>query len=449
MAQETHGVLAEAVRTSGRPWSGNADDLEAFLEHVGDARLVLLGEASHGTHEFYWTRALLTQRLIAEKGFQAVVIEGDWPDAARVNRLIRGLGDDRDANEALEGFKRFPQWMWRNDDVLAMVEWLHDHNMAVKDRTKRAGFYGMDLYSLHASMEAVIRFLEETDPPAARFAKERYACFERFPLDASEYGRAAAYHLDESCEKEVLSMLKALHARNAALAAQRANVDVDAQFEAELNARVVVDAEQYYRIMWKGDVESWNLRDSHMVDTLAALERHLGRYTHEQARLVVWAHNSHLGDARATEFAERGELNVGQLVRERWGRESLLVGFSTDHGTVTAADNWDAPAERKRVRPSLDGSYEELFHDAGLSSMMLDLRNLGEAAAGLREPRLERAIGVVYRPQTERASHYFRANLPSQFDLHFHLDETYAVSPLERTARWEAGEAAETFPFGF
>jgi erythromycin esterase-like protein len=448
MVHQPDGVLVDAVKSAAHPWGERPEDLDAFVERVGDARFVLLGEATHGTHEFYRTRALLTQRLIEEKGFRGVVIEGDWPDAARVHRYIQALGEDRDASEALDGFRRFPTWMWRNDDVVELVEWLRNHNLSQAAPERRVGFWGMDLYSLHGSMQAVIEYLVRTDPRAAAVARERYACFERFPTDASDYGRAAAYGISRSCEEDVIRQLMDFQRRGAELARQQGGSSRDAHFEAEQNARIAVHAEQYYRTMWEGDVSSWNLRDSHMVETLEHLERHLGS-DGEPVKLVVWAHNSHLGDARATDFADRGEHNVGQLVRERWGREALLVGFTTHHGAVTAATDWDGVAERKRVRAGLRGSYEELFHRTGLERFLLDLTQLGEAAGALAEPRLERAIGVIYRPETERRSHYFHASLPRQFDLVFHFDETRALSPLERTSSWELGEAPETYPSGF
>ncbi|MCI0670684.1 MAG: erythromycin esterase family protein [Myxococcaceae bacterium] len=447
MAEQTRKVLVDAICASAQPWAETADDLELFMERVGSARLVLLGEATHGTHEFYRTRALLTQRLVAERGFRAVVVEGDWPDAARVNAYILGLGDDPDASEALGHFRRFPLWMWRNDDVVELVEWLHDHNMTLKARESRAGFYGMDLYSLHRSMDAVVRYLEETDPESAAVARLRYACFERFPQDATAYGRFAAR--SESCREQVIQQLVAFQRRALTLARRRADVDADAHFEAEQNARIAVAAEEYYRTLWEGGASGWNLRDAHMVETLVHLERHLASRADGPVKMVVWAHNSHLGDARATELADAGEHNVGQLVRQRWGTECLLVGFTTHHGTVTATSEWDGDAERKRVRPALRDSYEALFHHTGMRSFLMDLRDLGEAAAGLSEPRLERAIGVIYRPESERRSHYFRATLPRQFDCVFQFDETHALSPLERTSQWEAGETPETFPSGF
>jgi erythromycin esterase-like protein len=378
-------------------------------------------------------------------GFTAVAVEADWPDAYRVNRYVRG-SDDVDAVQALADFRRFPSWMWRNLDVVEFVEWLHAHNDALPADAPRVGFYGLDLYSLHASMEAVVRYLEKVDPDAAKRARARYACFDHFGGDTQIYGSVTGAGLARSCEDEVVSQLLDLQSRAADYARRDGRVAEDELFHAEQNARLVRNAEAYYRSMFLAEVPSWNLRDRHMAETLEALVAHLDRQS-GPAKVVVWAHNSHLGDARATEMGRRGELNVGQLVRERYGRGAVLVGFTTHHGTVTAASDWGGPAERKRVRPALPGSYEAMFHATGLARFLLALRDGGTVSEGLRDPGLERAIGVVYRPETERRSHYFYARLPDQFDAVLHFDETRAVEPLERTAEWDAGEVPETFPF--
>jgi len=436
----------DAVRTALRGLTGAAGDYDPLLEWIGDARFVLLGEASHGTHEFYKERAQITKRLIKEKGFTAVAVEADWPDAYRVNRYVRGLGDDAEAIDALADFKRFPAWMWRNADVLDFVGWLRAYNEALS-LNARVGFYGLDLYSLHASIEAVLKYLDQIDPAAARRARYRYSCFEHFGEDTQAYGYAASFGLTETCETEVVDQLIELQRRAAEYARRDGRVAADEFFFAEQNARLVKDAEEYYRSMFRGRVSTWNLRDRHMVETLEALVAHLEEQG-QNPKVIVWAHNSHLGDARATDMGRSGEFNVGQLVRQRYGHQAVLVGFSTHSGTVTAASNWDGPAERKRVRPALAGSYESLFHDVGRSRFMLDLRHGGAAAEALWQQRLERAIGVIYLPQSERVSHYFYATMPEQFDVVLHFDETRAVEPLERTAGWEAGEAPDTFPFG-
>lgn len=331
---------------------------------------MLLGETSHGTHEFYRIRAEITQRLIAELGFRAVVVEADWPGAYRVNRYVRGSGDDADAVEALGDFERFPQWMWRNADVLDFVGWLREHNDALPSG-ERAGFYGMDLYSLHGSIGAVLAFLDDVDPDAARRARYRYGCFDHFSEDPQAYGYAASFNLEQSCEEQAISQLVELQRSTGRYARENGQGLADEIFFAEQNARLVSNAERYYRSMFSGRGSSWNLRDTHMADTIDELISYLER-SRRPGKVIVWAHNSHLGDCRATEMARRGEINVGQLMRERHGDRALSVGFTTFAGTVTAASNWDAPAERKRVRPASSESYELLFHDLAAGDFLLD-----------------------------------------------------------------------------
>jgi erythromycin esterase-like protein len=435
---------AEALRAVAHPLAEDTPDYDPLLRRIGDARFVLLGEATHGTHEFYQERARITRRLIEERGLLAVAVEADWPDAARVNRYVRGVGRDADAREALADFRRFPAWMWRNTDVVEFVEWLRDHNDALPPGAPRVGFYGLDLYSLHASMAAVLAYLERVDPVAAERARARYACFDHFGPDARAYGFLTGTGLEPSCKAEVVEQLVELR-RLAADAARRDGALTRGElFDALQNARVVMDAEAYYRTMFLEDVSSWNLRDRHMADTLQALVEHLEQQ-HGRAKVAVWAHNSHLGDARATEMSRRRELNLGQLARETYGRDTVLVGFTTHHGTVTAASDWDGPAERKNMRPARPDSYEAVFHASELPRLLLTWP--GGAPSPVPDVRLERAIGVVYRPETERASHYFHARMAEQFDAVLHFDETRAVEPLELTAEWEAGEVPETFPF--
>lgn len=444
MLKENAILLTDVVRGAAHPLVGEIDDYDPLLNLIGDASLVLIGEASHGTHEFYRERAQITKRLIKEKGFAAVAVEADWPDAYRVNRYVRGLGSDADAVEALAGFKRFPAWMWRNADVLDFVGWLRTHNDDLAPHAAKVGFYGLDLYSLHSSIAAVLDYLDRIDPDAAQRARARYACFDHFGSDEQAYGYATGLGIAKSCEEEVVSQLVELHRRAAEFARRDGRIAADEYFYASQNARLVLNAERYYRSMFRGRVSSWNLRDRHMVETLESLRQYLGA----QAKIVVWAHNSHLGDARATSMGQEGEWNVGQIVRELHDRDAVLVGLTTHHGTVTAASNWDGPAERKRVRPALVNSYEALFHDVSIPRFFLTLRNMGHAASALNEPLLERAIGVIYRPETERASHYFQARLSPQFDAVLHFDETRAVEPLERTVEWQEGEVPETFPTG-
>jgi erythromycin esterase-like protein len=441
--------LTETLREAAYPLTGSAPDYDPLMELVGDARLVLLGEASHGTHEFYRERARITQRLIEEHGFTVVAVEADWPDAYRVNRWVRGSGSDTVAAEALGDFERFPRWMWRNRDVLAFISWLRDYNDALPEGARKAGFYGVDLYSLFRSIEAVIRYLDQVDPEAARRARYRYGCFDHFGEDSQAYGYAAEVGMSSGCENDAVQQLLDLQRRAAELSRGDGRIPEDEFFFAEQNARLVKNAEAYYRTMFRGRVSSWNLRDRHMAETLDALLVHFDREAGDgQTKAVVWEHNSHIGDARATSMSDAGEWNVGQLTRERYGSSAILVGFSTYTGTVTAASDWDGPAERKRVRPGLPGSFEALFHALAAPDLLLPMRGRQRIARALRQRRLERAIGVIYLPETERLSHYFEARLPEQFDAVIHFDETRAVEPLDLTAGWERGEAPETYPFG-
>jgi erythromycin esterase-like protein len=437
-------AAAGVIDDLAHPIKGAQSDYDPIMEMVGDVRLVLVGEASHGTHEFYRTRAQITQRLIAEKGFAGVAVEADFPDAYRVNCYVRGVGDDRTAEQALGDFTRFPMWMWRNADVLNFVGWLRDHN---DNHKPKAGFYGLDLYSLYSSMEAVIRYLDEVDPEAAKQARYRYGCFGHFGEDPQVYGYATAINATESCEQNAVQQLIDLQRKAAEYIGKDGRIAEDAYFYAEQNARLVENAEEYYRTMYHGRVSTWNLRDTHMMETLDALLSHLSKQNNQQAKIVVWAHNSHLGDARATQMGRGGELNLGQLVREKYGHEACLIGFTTYSGTVTAASDWGGEPERKRVRPALDDSYEDLFCEVDAENFILNLRQQ-EAAECLREERLERAIGVIYRPQTERISHYFGARLSEQFDAVIHFNETRALEPLERNPGWEQGELPDTYPTG-
>jgi erythromycin esterase-like protein len=433
-----------AIRAAARPLTGGAHDYDPLLDLVGDARFVLLGEATHGTHEFYEERARITQRLIEDKGFHAVAVEADWPDAYRVNRYVRGQGEDRDANEALSGFQRFPNWMWRNTDVERFVDWLRKHNQ--KAAGPQVGFYGLDLYSMFTSISEVLGYLDKVDPQAARIARERYACFDHYHEDSQHYGYSANLSLSASCEEGVIEQLNQLQQR--ALEYMQKDGSEEGFFYAQQNARLVKNAEEYYRTMFRGRVSSWNLRDSHMAETLEALSQHLSK-DGEPAKIVVWEHNSHIGDARATEVGELGEWNVGELARKAYDGQTRLIGFSTYDGFVTAASEWDAPAEHKRVRPGMPGSYEELLHETGLPRFLLPLREDSPARDAMMEKRLERAIGVIYLPRTERHSHYFSAQMARQFDAVIHIDRTSAVHPLDPGGGWHSEEPPETYPGGF
>jgi len=439
-----------AIRLAARRLTDDGGS-DALMELIGDAHVVLLGEASHGSHEFYAERARITQRLIVEKGFHAVAVEGDWPDAYRVNRFVRGLGDAASAESALSGFQRFPSWMWRNTVVVEFITWLRTVNDR-RPEAARCGFYGLDLYSMHASMDAVLRYLDQEHPDLAALTRERYACFDRFGDDSQVYGLMTGLRGVEACRDGVMATLVDLRRRAAQTTARRDTASghdsAEDRFDAEQNARLVKNAEAYYRSMYLSDVSSWNQRDQHMAETLEALQRHLARHT-EPPKLVVWAHNSHLGDARATEMGQqRGELNVGQLVRERHGQDAVLVGFTTHGGSVTAASDWGGRAQRMQIVRSRPDSIEGLMHAAGIARFVLPLRPGGRHVDALRDARLERAIGVIYRPETERQSHYFFAQLPQQFDALVHIDTTRALEPLERDARGGDAEAPETYPSG-
>jgi erythromycin esterase-like protein len=434
----------EVVKHAAIGFAPEHDGLVAAItERVAGARVVLIGEATHGSQDFYRIRSEVTRALIRDHGFNVVAVEADWPDAYRVNRWVRHMTQEPNAAAALGNFVRFPRWMWRNTEVVRFLTWLHEHNAG--HATDGAGFYGLDLYSLHASMEAVLEYLDKVDPEAAARARQRYRCFEGYGEDTQSYGYATTLGLTQSCEDAVVEQLVELRRQAADSASRHAGVSSDEQFVAEQNARLVVNAEKYYRAMFGGRIESWNLRDTHMMETLDALMAHVQK-TEGHARAVVWAHNSHLGDARATEMGRHGELNLGQLVRERYREEAKSVGFTTHTGTVTAASDWDQPATRMQVRPSFPASYEAAFHESGIARFILDLSNR-EVCEVLNTPRLERAIGVIYRPQTERFSHYFTALLPRQFDLIVHVDRTEALEPLESWAHVEP-DLAETFPTG-
>ena len=408
-----------------------------FFDRFADARVVLLGEASHGTSEFYRARAAISRHLIERHGFNIVAVEADWPDAATIDRYIR----HRPWREGeLRAFERFPAWMWRNEEFDGFVRWLREHN-GQRPYDKMTGFYGLDLYNLSGSMRAVIDFLEREDPELARLAHRRYGCLDPWAEQPQLYGRNALIEGYARCEVGVVQMLKDLLQKQIDCFAP----ECDEWLDAAANARLVKDAEAYYRVMYHGSAESWNLRDTHMFDTLNMILDAKG----PGAKAVVWAHNSHIGNAAFTDMGmHREELNIGQLAKEKWGADARLIGLGTHTGTVAAADDWDEPMKIKRVRPSLPDSYERMSHESEVPNFLLDLREgeRDERLAGeLMEPRLERFIGVIYRPETERWSHYSEAILPRQFDAWLWFDETQAVTPLPGEQR--PGED-ETYPFG-
>ena len=409
----------------------------ALFDRFGDARVVLLGEATHGTSEFYRARASITRWLIEQRGFSIVALEADWPDARVFDAHVRHRHKPAGASEA---FTRFPTWMWRNREFDAFLAWLRDHNW-LRPEHKKAGVYGLDLYNLAASMQTVIAYLETEDPEAAKVARERYGCLEPWAEEPARYGRRALSGGYSRCESAVNAMLREM------LEKQVSGHDGEALLDAAQSARLVRDAEAYYRAMYFGGAESWNLRDTHMFETLESLLEAKG----PDARAVVWAHNSHIGDARATEMGVvRDELNIGQLCRQKWGSEARLIGFGAHTGTVACADDWDEPTQIKAVRPSMKGSHERLSHDSGVAQFLLDLREGQNEAvrSALAEPRLERMIGVIYRPETERWSHYVDCRLSEQFDAWVWFDETSAVTPLPARMQPHEEGAEETWPTG-
>ena len=428
--------LSHVIADAAEPF-GDLDELAALAERFADRRVVLLGEATHGTAEFYDARARITEMLVRKHGFNIVAVEADWPDASVYDALVRGLPRPAVPTEA---FSRFPAWMWRNGQVADLLQRLKAANEDIADPNKRAGFYGLDVYSLASSIEAVLGYLDRVDPESARIARERYGCLAPFRTEPARYGRMALSHGFAVCETPVTEALVDLLKNRLGYLAR----DGDAFFDAEQNARIVAAAEQYYRIMYYGGARSWNLRDEHMFETLERVLDHRG----PDSKAVVWAHNSHIGDAMFTEMGQvRGEHNIGQLARARFGDDCALIGFGTDRGTDAAASNWDEPMEVKRVRPARDDSYEGRSREAGIEAFFLETGpgQKDSVREALAEPLLERAIGVIYRPETELLSHYFQAELSRQFDAWIWFTETNAVA-----ARPQAHPHGpdETYPFG-
>lgn len=434
---EERKELSQLIAENCEPFSSVADaDLRSLIQRIGGARVVLIGEASHGTSEFYRMRSRITRELIETCGFNAVAIEGDYPDTNTIDAAIRG----RTLRELrTPPFSRFPTWMWNNEEMKEFVHWAHDYNQSLPPDEEKISIHGLDIYSLYNSIGVVLDFLDRVDPRAAESARVRYGCLSPWESDPATYGRAAASGRIKNCETEVVETLTEFLVKRMQYVAE----NQDDVFDAERNATVVRDAEHYYRIMYQGNRESWNLRDTHMFETLEAILAHRG----SDSRAVVWAHNSHVGYAPATEMGVRGELNIGQLAKDRWGVDSYSIGFGTHTGTVSAASNWDEPVQTMRVRPSHHDSYERLCHDSGVENFLLSLRDqkLNRLSLALSHPHLERAIGVIYRPETEVLSHYFHADLQRQFDEYIWFDKTTAVTPIKTPT---ATGIAETYPFG-
>ncbi len=422
--------------------TGVMSDYDALLDRIGDAQIVLLGEATHGTQQFYEIRAEITKRLITEKNFNAITIEGDWPDAYQVNRYVHD-GAYKTATEALASFDRFPTWMWRNVTMVHFVEWLHAYNKE-QEQLDKVGFYGLDMYSLYRSVDVIIKYLDKIDPEAAAEARYHYSCFNQYRQDPQYYGYAVYARIIQSCAGDVIEQLQRLQQDTWDWLAQ-GKLSADEAFYIEQNARVVKNAEAYYRALFINEKNTWNLRDAHLFETLNALMRYHQLKGIEKPKMIIWAHNSHIGDARATQMSLQGEYNIGQLAKEAFGAGAVSIGFTTYEGTVSAAADWHAPVERKNVRAAIADSYEVLFHAAHLNDFYL----LFNAEKIVPDQLLERAIGVVYRPETERLSHYFYAQLAKQFDAVVHCDKTSALEPLDKTAVWVRGEAPEAYPTGF
>ncbi|HRD70474.1 MAG TPA: erythromycin esterase family protein [Legionella sp.] len=417
-------VINEAAIPLEKP-----QDYSSLMKQIGDARFVMIGEASHGTHEFYQTRIEITQKLIQEKGFNAIAIEGEWPDVYRVHRYIQGRSDLDDNTSALGDFIRFPTWMWRNTTMPPFLRWLREHN-DLPSTINKVGFYGLDLYSINVSMQAVINYLTKVDPKSAELAKKRYACFDHLNVDPQMYGYLTNNRIKKSCIAEVIETLFELQHNAFKFLHNKDTIAEDDYFFAAQNARLVKNAEEYYRSMFEGHITSWNVRDRHMVETINVITDHFEHRFNKPAKIVIWAHNSHIGDARATEMGAKGEVNIGQLVREQH-TDTYSIGFSTYEGLVTAATDWDEPAQCKKIEPGLPGSYEELFHLVRYKNFVLNLEGNEQLEYFLKIPRLQRAIGVIYQPETERLSHYFFTHLPYQFDSIIHFDKTSALQSLE------------------
>ena len=435
-----HEALVSRLQEHARPLASDVD-LDPLIERVGDARFVLLGEATHGTSEFYTWRADITRRLVEERGFSFVAVEGDWPDCMRVNRWIKGReARDSSATDVLHAFERWPTWMWANREVAALVEWMREHNRAV-DADRMIGLYGLDVYSLWDSMAAVERYLADRDPALAAAARRAYRCFDPYHDDAQEYARATAL-VPTSCEDEAVAVLAALRSRSTS----GADGDRESQFDAEQNALVARNAERYYRTMVRGGPGSWNVRDRHMVETLDRLMELHG----PDAKAIVWEHNTHVGDARFTDMASSGMVNVGQLVREAHGeRDVVIVGFGTHRGAVIAGDEWGAPMRRVRVPRAREGTFEDLMHRAldGRDGLLLFDGSADGGIRGLDATLPHRAIGVVYDPDFERWGNYVPTLVPRRYDAFLYLDETHALDALHFPVHAD-GEVPETYPSG-
>lgn len=443
MSAHIRQELIQLLNENIVPFHFDEKHILSVANQIGDARIVLMGEASHGTKEFYDARIALTQYLIKEKGFHAIAIEGDWPSAHQVHRYIQGT--HQNVEEALNGFQRFPNWMWRNKSIENFIPWLRNHNNQFTEN--KVGFYGLDLYSLHDSINAIIAYLKKYQPNAVANAIKRYSCFDHTSIDPQMYGYLVNQQIKQTCVKEVSEQLLEMQHYALSQLYQNKVFDRDADYYALQNARLVKNAEKYYRSLFEPREVSWNIRDQHMAETLSNIISHIESNLKMPAKIIVWAHNSHVGDSRATEMHERGEINLGQIVREQYDTASYLLGFSTYDGTVRAASEWDGDSMIKKVNPSLPASYEFLFHDAHEKNFFLNLRSENHLIHLLKNPQLQRAIGVIYLPHSERMSHYYFSRLPYQFDGMIHFDRTEAVVMLDQEMS-SMDELPQTYPTG-
>ncbi|KMQ51184.1 erythromycin esterase-like enzyme [Chitinispirillum alkaliphilum] len=436
-------ALIDAASMEGYMLTGCSQDYDPLIEAIGDSRFVLLGESTHGTHEFYRARAEISARLIAEKGFSAVAVESDWPETYRVNRYIRSMGSDESVVESMQDFLRFPLWMWRNADMLNFLGFLRDTNR-IRDPREAVGFYGLDLYGMYSSINAVISYLERVDPQAAELARKRYECFFRYRREEDSYAAAMSY-IGEECISEAVLQLVELRERGMEYIKGGGFIAREEQFYAEQNARLTRSAEEYYRSMFLDQTESWNIRERHMADTLEFLSDHLSRFG--EGKIIVWAHNAHIGDARATESTDRGELSLGQLMRERYGKNNIfLLGLTTFEGTISAAGGWGGTVGRRNLKQAISKSMEYSFHKSDIGSFYLDLSMLPPAL--LSEQFLQRNTGVIYNPQSEGLENYHRVTLSGQFDALLHFDKTRALEPIDPGTFWKTGDIPETYNTG-
>lgn len=429
MAQDE---TVDTIRSVAVPFNDISSDLTQIIQELSTKEFILLGGASHGTQEFCQARIEITKQLILHHKLSAIAIEGDWPSAYRVNCYVRWQSDDNNANEALSDFKRFPLWMWRNTLILDFVVWLRNHNKGLPVE-RQVGFYGLDMYSMYESIGAVIDYLDQVDPEAGKQARIHYECLDHMGGE-NQYGYGVALGYKRSCESDVIAQLVALREKAISYVADGDMASEDDQFQAEQNARLISDAEAYYRQLFDPRINTWTLRDVHMKSTLDDLHEHLSKRLKNPAKIAVWAHNTHVGDARATELVRRSQQNLGQLVRESYTHCCALLGLMTYSGIMTAATRWNAPAQRMLLRPAIDGAVEELLHATELKQFYLAL-NHGIADA-LDCSYLTRAIGVTYQPEIEEAKHYLSCRLTEQYDGLLFIDETRALEPLDPTSEW-------------